>query len=361
MAFCAALSERAPLLLALEDAHWADSGTLALLRHLARHTRRQRFLLVATYREVELDSTRAFQEVLLDLNRERLATRLKLSRLDRESTCELLAALFDEEITPEFLDGIYRETEGNPFFVEEVCKALVESGELYYEDGRWHWPPDMADVGIPQSVRVAIQSRVGVLPPQVQELLRLAAVLGREFDFDTLAAASDSSSGFAQHPELSVRTGQGLDEEALISGLESAEAAQLVQEVSGTGEVTFAFSHGLIPATLVEGVHTLRRRRLHRHAAVAIERLRPEDYEILAYHYAESGIDERALRYYTQAGERAAGAYANVEAEGYLRAALDRVQREADEAHLLSELGVVLARQSRYEEAIETWREGIAL
>ena len=113
----AALSHRAPLLLILEDVHWADSGTLSLLRHLARHTRQRRVMIAATCRDVGPDEAPAFHEMLLDLRRERLATHLKLPRLDREQTEEMLAVLFAEEITPEFLDGIYRETEGNPFYI----------------------------------------------------------------------------------------------------------------------------------------------------------------------------------------------------------------------------------------------------
>jgi predicted ATPase len=124
--FLATLSERAPMLLFIDDVHWADSGSLFLLHHLARRVRNLRVLIVLTYREVELSEARPLHEMLLDLNRERLATRLKLSRFDRDQTCDLLAAMFQEEITPEFLDGIYRETEGNPFFVEEVCKADQE-------------------------------------------------------------------------------------------------------------------------------------------------------------------------------------------------------------------------------------------
>jgi tetratricopeptide (TPR) repeat protein len=342
VAFCQALCDRAPLLLVLEDAHWADSGSLALLRHLARRTRRQPLLLVATYREVELDQTRPFQEVLLDLNRERLATRLRLSRLDREGTRDMLAVLFAEEITTEFRDGIYTETEGNPFFVEEVCKALVESGQVYFVDGYWD-RPDMEDLEIPQSVRVAIQSRVGMMPPDCQEMLRLAAILGREFEFETLLEAS------------------GAGDEALIDALECAGRAQLVEEVSAGRDVTFAFTHALIPATLSEGVSTLRRRHLHRRAAAAIERLHPDDFETLAYHYGEAGDEERALAYHIRAGERASVAYANVEAESHHRAALELEEVDAGKADLLGELGRVLARQSRYQEATEVWQGGIAL
>jgi tetratricopeptide (TPR) repeat protein len=341
VALCQALCDRAPLLLVLEDAHWADSGSLALLRHLARRTRRQPLLLVATYREVELDQTRPFQEVLLDLNRERLATRLRLSRLDRGGTHDMLAVLFAEEITPEFLDGIYTETEGNPFFVEEVCKALVESGQVYFLDGAWG-RPDMEELEIPQGVRVAIQSRVGKMPPDCQEMLRLAAVLGREFEFGVLVAAS------------------GAGDEALIDSLECASRAQLLEAVSAGRDVTFAFTHALIPATLYDGVSILRRRRLHGRVAAAIERLHPDDLESLAYHYSEAGDEERALAYHTRAGARASAAYANVEAEGHYRAALELVEVEAERADLLQELGRVLSLQGGHEEAIGVWQEGIA-
>jgi tetratricopeptide (TPR) repeat protein len=357
VAFCQALCDRAPLLLVLEDAHWADSGSLALLRHLARRTRRQPLLLVATYREVELDQTRPFQEVLLDLNRERLATRVRLARLDREGTREMLAVLFAQEITPEFLAGIYTKTEGNPFFVEEVCKALVESGQVYFVDGTWD-RPGMEELEIPQSVRVAIESRVGKLPADCQEVLRLAAILGREFEFETLLEASDPST--LRLPSGQAGSGQGLDEEALIEALECAGRAQLVEEVSAERDVTFAFTHALIPATLSEGVSTLRRRRLHRRAAAAIERLYPGDFEALAYHYGEAADEEHALAFHTQAGERASAAYANLEAERHFRAALELVEAETQRADLLWKLGRVLNRQSRYEEAMEVWQDGIA-
>ena len=339
VAFCSAISERAPLMLVVDDAHWADSGSLYLMRHLARRLRQKPVLILATYREVELDEARPFNEVLLDLNRERLARRVKLSRLTREQTEALLGALLEDEITPEFLDGIYRETEGNPFFVEEVCKALVESGKLYFEDGKWH-RPSMDELEIPQSVKVAIQSRVSTMPEDHQEALRMAAILGREFDYDTLAGASE------------------LDESALIEALEAAEHAQLIQEAGG---VKFEFVHALIPTTLVESLHTLRRRIMHREAAAAIEKLQPDDYVALAYHHGEAGNDEQALKYYELAGDQAARAYANQEAESHYRAALNLAEDDAVRAGLLSTLGSVLSNQGRFEEAIDSWRTAIPL
>jgi tetratricopeptide (TPR) repeat protein len=288
------LCQASPVLLVLEDVHWADSGTLALLRHLARRTRRQPLLIVATYREVELDQSRPFQNVLMDLNRERLATRLKLSRLSREETRALLETLFAEEVSVQFSDGIYRETEGNPFFVEEVCKALVESGQVFVADGTWD-RLSMEELGIPQSVRVAIQSRVRKLPQEVQDLLRLAAVVGREFDFDTLAEASADSSGL----------GQRADEDTLIDGLEQAERAQLVEETGHEGGGTFSFAHALIHTTLLEGVSGLRRRRMHRQVLAAIEKLRPDDLVARAHHTLEYGNLEKGLALSLQVAERA--------------------------------------------------------
>ncbi|MFC2036552.1 hypothetical protein ACFLYD_01090 [Chloroflexota bacterium] len=275
---CAALSFRSPLLLVLEDVHWADSGTLHLLRHLARHTRHRRVMIVATFREVGPEEARLLHEMLLDLSRERLATHLKLPRLDRERTKQLLVVLWAEEITSDFLDGIYHETEGNPFFIEEVCRALVESGKVTYKDGRWD-RPSMEELGIPHSVRVAIQSRVRVLPADAQETLRLAAVLGREFDFDILLGASNR------------------DEDALI------------------------------PTTLVESTRTLQRRRLHRRAAAAIEARRPDDFEALAYHYNQAGEAARAANYWLQAGDRARGLYAHTEAIDHYQHALAFLKR----------------------------------
>jgi oligopeptide transport system substrate-binding protein len=252
--------------------------------------------------------------VLLDLNRERLATRLKLPRLDRAQTRELLAVLFAEEITPEFLDGIYRETEGNPFFIEEVCKALVESGQLYYEDGRWH-RPSMDELGIPQSVRVAIQSRVRV-------------------------------------------------EDTLIDGLESAEQAQLIEEVSGERRVTFAFVHALIPTTLTESTRTLQRRRLHRRAAVAIEARHPDDFEALAYHYNQAGEAERAVDYLLKAGDRARGLYAHREAIDHYQQALELLKEAGDlerAARTLMKLGLTYHTAFEFKAARQAYEEGFVL
>lgn len=346
--FFAALSDRTPLLLVLEDLHWADSGSLALLRHLARHAQGRRLMILATHREVGPDQAAAFQETMLDLGRERLAGRLRLGRLNREHTEEMLAALLAEEITPEFLDGIYGETEGNPFYVEEVCKALVESGKLYYQNGRWDRPSIKA-LGIPQSVQVAIQSRVRVLPTDTQDVLRLAAVLGRQFDFDTLAQACGEAPTSYQ--------GEG----DLIEALEISEQAQLIEEIGGEDGGTFSFVHALIPATLAESTRTLQRRRLHGWAANAIETQRPDDLEALAHHYSQAGEAEKAADYLLQAGDRARRLYALQEAAEYYRQALVLLKKAGDlerAARTQMKLGLTYHNAFDFKAAREAYQEG---
>jgi tetratricopeptide (TPR) repeat protein len=337
---CNTIAAESPLLLVVDDAHWGDSGTLAMLHHLIRRTQNLPVMIMATYREVELKESRPFNDLLLELNRQRLGTRLKLERLDRQGTQEMLAAIFAEEITPEFLEGIYRETEGNPFFIEEVCRALIESGALYFEDGQWQ-RLSIEELEIPQGVQVAVESRLAKLPEEHQETLRMAAILGREFDFEVLLKALD------------------IEEDTLIDALETAEEAQMIQEAGVRGEVRFAFVHALVPSAIVENIRILRRRKLHRNAAAAIREVHPDDYEALAYHYSEAGDDEQALEYYVQAGDRALAAFANQDAEKYYLSALDLVEDKNYEADLLAKLGISLTYQRKYKEALKTWRKAI--
>jgi predicted ATPase len=141
--------------------------------------------------------------------------------------------------------------------------------ELAQAQALWH-RPSMNELGIPQSVRLAIQARLTKLPPDTQEVLRLAAIGGREFHFEILAAATS------------------LDEGALIDVLEAAEGAQRVEEVARRSDGTFRFAHALIPTTLTESLSGIRRRRMHHQVLDALQQLRPGDFESLAHHALEA-------------------------------------------------------------------------
>lgn len=332
---------QSPVLLFIDDAHWADSGTLSLLRHLARRGRDLRLLILLTYREIELDESGPFQHFLNDLIRERLSNRIKLSRFDRKQTEAMLVSLLTPrgEIEPSLVDAIFLETEGNPFFIEEVCKTLFEEGKISFMDGRWNAPSE-ENIVIPQSVRVTLQTRLSRLPESTQDVLRVASMIGREFDYAT------------------VRHACGLEEEALIEALENAEKAQIISETGRkSSNLIFSFAHGLIPATLRENTTSLRRQRLHRSVAAAIEILRPEDYETLAYQFDKGGDVGKALQYTIRAADRALSIYANQEAERYYRSALQMAN--TDTAPLLTGLGEALFRQSYYKEASEVWYQAV--
>ncbi|MGD0006671.1 MAG: tetratricopeptide repeat protein [Anaerolineaceae bacterium] len=338
VAFCAALSSFRPLLLFIDDVHWADTDTLFLLRYLARRGRKLPILVVMTYSEAGLESAPVLKEVLVDLNRERLAWQINLDRLNRQETNDLLAAMFSEEITSDFLDSIFRQTEGNPFFIEEVCKTLIDTGQLFFQDGRWH-RPEMVEIKIPQTVRATILARVQKLPRPTQEALGMASILGREFEYETLKLACD------------------LDEETLINALENAERAQLIVEAQPGQPVTsrFSFAHVLIPSTLRESVIYLR-------AAQAIETVHPDDFEVLGYQYSQAGEVERARQFYVRAGDRAQ-IVAPGDAVRFYQAALNRWpdEEQAGRAEILARLGYCLWVMDDTQSSLECYETAYTL
>lgn len=351
IAWCRRLSEQTPLLLWVEDIHWADSGTCSLLRYLAQHVETLRLLLLLTYRDNEsgLAEGRTLGELLAELERGRLSDTIELARLNRDQTRSLLATLLatGDEISVEFLDSVYGETEGNPFFVEEVCKALIEGGKLYFAGGSWR-RADIKTVLIPRSVRAAILGRVERLPAAHQELLRSAAVLGREFDVAVLRAMG------------------GWDEEALIGMLEYIERTQLIAETQRTAPVRYGFAHALIPFALRANLSGLRLQRLHGGAAAAIERLHPDDCEALARHFTAAGERSKAIAYGRQAAQAAQSLYAYDAAMQHLDTVLTlldegafngerlaTLEQLADVQRLAGERGAAL---TTYADALHLWR-----
>lgn len=333
------LSERTPLLLVLEDVHWADAGSLALLRFLARRSRasRLRLLFVLTYRPSGVEGVCCLQELLYDLHREKLASTLALEPFNRDRTRQFLASMFQQEVPADFLESLYAVTEGNLYFIEEICKGLIEGGKLYRKDDRWVLLENVDEIELPNSVRMAVQARVGTFSPAVQEVLHLAAVIGREFDFEVLRLAG------------------GLEDEQLVDALESAERAQIIVEAGGLrpalaqgGRERFAFAHGLFPASLREDLSGLRRRRLHRRVAAALETLHPEDYEALAYHYEQASDTARSLEFLIKAGDRARSIYANQDAVSFYSQALALMPQRHPQRFT-----VLLARASVYDVTAE--------
>jgi len=345
---CQALVSTAPLVLEFEDAQWADGGTLAMVRYLARRIRalqpRPPIWFILTFRDSDVDSKGGLGEVLFDLNIENLSQHIQLGRFNHEQTHEILESMFQQKVRPEFASLIFKVTEGNSLYIEEVCKALIEEGAIYRENGRWELKPDIREIQLPQSIHVTIQSRINRLDEPTRDLLRLAAVIGKEFDFATLRKAS------------------GQEEEAIISRLEKAQQAQLIHELDSPsccpeGEEGFTFAHGLIPVSLREELSTLRLHRLHRRVIAAIQELQPDNFEALAFHARQAGDQDLARQYTLQAGDRALSLYTNHEAVQYYTDALDMDLIDTERTHALDGLGEAQFRLGRYEEAAKSWQE----
>ena len=289
------IARRQSLLFYADDLHWADRGTLWLLGHLLRQLRDERVLIVGAYRETELDRAHPLAKSLVDWNRERLTTRIVLRRFNTNETGDQLSALLGENVSGEFAVAVHRETEGNPFFVEEVLKALIERGSVRRESGRWS-RCDMDELVIPQSVKEAIGHRLDRVSQECNELLRLGAILGKVFTFDELTAAAEQS------------------EDAMLDALDEATGAQLIAPVT---DDSFTFTHDKIREVLYEEINPIRRRRLHRHVAEGIERSRDKftcPIEKLAHHYIQAGDHARGLQYAKQAATEAQRVFAFDEA-----------------------------------------------
>ena len=318
--FLQSLAAERGLLVFIDDVHWVDQGTLSLLQYLLRHLRAHRVLVLAAYREIELDRAHPLASALVDWNRERLATRIALGRLSRADTGKLLATLFHQEIvSDEFTTALYAETEGNPFFIEEVVKSLIEQGEIYREEGRWG-RKETHELAIPQSVKEAIGRRLNRMSDAAVETLRTAAALGKIFLFRELAAVSPAG------------------EDALLDALDEASTAQLIR-VNSAGDDSFAFTHDKIREVLYEELNPIRRRRLHQRIGETLEKLyataqqpaaasgrSDEHAQDLAHHFAHAGDLERVVTYARRAAQNAARVFAHDEALQYLEQAREAAQ-----------------------------------
>jgi class 3 adenylate cyclase/tetratricopeptide (TPR) repeat protein len=304
-----------PVLLVLDDLQWAAKPTLLLLRHVIRSPEPKRLMILGTYRDTELGHDHPLIEILADLRREGGMKRLSLGGLDSSGVAAFMEqaaghALDDEDLS--LARAIHEETEGNPFFVREVLRHLGETGAVERRDGRWATRLPVEEVGIPEGVRDVVGRRLSRLSEEANRVLRVAAVVGPEFELSVLQRA------------------EALDEEDLLSAIEEATAARLVLEVAGPiGR--YRFAHALVRGTLYDALSAARRVTLHRRVAEAIEAVhvgRLDDYlPALAHHYARASapaaVTGKAVAYAARAGARALAQLAHDEGAGYYRQALE--------------------------------------
>ena len=286
-------SADAPVLLILDDLHWADAPTLMLLRHLTRSTAAAALLIVGTYRETELTRTHPLAETLADLRRDRLAERVLLHGLTADEVAKMVGGSRADNSMSDLATAVHEETDGNPFFVEEVLHHLSETGALVVDGDGEGLVLDrpIEELGIPEGVREVIGRRLSRLPAGADEALSVAAVVGREFTV-----------------ELVEECGR-VNGDDLVDVLDAAVNARLLTEVAGrVGRYTF--SHALVRQVLYDELSAVRRARLHWRVGEAIERqFGDAPIDELAHHFLEgalAGDATKAVETAITAGQRAA-------------------------------------------------------
>lgn len=287
-AFFRRASARVPLLLVLDDLHWADETSLRLLQFLAGELDGARLLVVGTYRDVEVRRGHPLAAVLGALAREATCKRIALRGLDANEAARLVEDLLGKPAPEPLAAAVYEMTEGNPFFIQEMVRLLASDGDLDLERDARARP-----LALPQSVRDAIGRRLDALPDTCDRLLRTASVLGREFGGPLLARVAE------------------LPDDQLLEGIGEALAARvLVESEEDVGR--YAFGHALIRQTLYDELDTPERVGLHRRAGEALEQTcgaHPDPHLAeLAHHFfqaAPGGDPEKAVDYCTRAAQRA--------------------------------------------------------
>ena len=357
--FLIGASERQPLAIFVEDLQQADRPSLMLLAFVAREVARSRVFLLATYRDDELGGDEYLNDVLTTLSKERGYARIRLRGLsDQQIKAMLEGALqqpLDERDELTLADTVCRESEGNPYFTEEIVRHLIDSGVLNWRDGRWVTDiREGVEFGIPRGVREVVSHRLEKLPSETLELLSTAAVIGREFDLQLLTRISDLEAG------------------AVLARMQAALDGAIVRRAAGEPG-RYVFAHGATRDALYDDLSVARRSALHIAAGEALEQLYEERIEShlsqIAHHFAKAapqGDVAKAADYAWWAGERAAATYAYEDAVSLFETALGLFDTLAEvvpqrRCDLLLALGDARWRAGETEHARETFVEAASI
>ncbi|MGZ4439516.1 MAG: ATP-binding protein [Gaiellaceae bacterium] len=343
---------RRPLVLVIEDGHWADGPTLQLLRHLARSVPDARLLVLATFRDTDADVPAELADALADLRRSDDVVRLRLGGLTDDDVTEYLRRSAGADVDPalaELAHAIHALTEGNAFLLSELWRTLVETDAIVVTDGALRLTRPLEEIATPQSVREVVSQRLSRLDATVRDLLELAAVAGAEFELDLLRRAAPA-------------------ELTRLDALDPAVRSGMIEEVPAP-KLAYRFTHELVRRALYDRLSGLRRAELHLRVGEALEELAPSPgaraLADLAYHFAAAapiGGPERAVEYSLLAARAAAGALAYDEAAAHLQTALRTgIADDRRRTETLLELGIAEFRAGTSLDALQAFREAAGI
>jgi len=333
------ISERQPLVVVLDDLHWADRGTVAMLNHVAHFVPDHAIFLIGAYRDSEVDRKHPLAGAITAIRRSRNFESLTLKGLAGEEVTDLLGIIGDEEPPATLVAALATETGGNPFFIREVLLHLREGGKILRDGQGWNTPSGSMELGITEGVREIVRQRLQRLSEEANRLLSVGAAFNGPFSFEVAAAVAE------------------LDEQDALAAIDEALEAQLLRP--GTHADSFDFTHAIIRHTLYAESNPVRRVRQHRRIAEQMERAwgerAAEHAAEVAYQFwrgaAASGA-ERGVEYAIAAADNAESAYAFDEVAAFLRIALELLPRgDPRRSQLLARLGLGLISTLNGEEA----------
>jgi tetratricopeptide (TPR) repeat protein/archaellum biogenesis ATPase FlaH len=338
-----------PMMVVLEDLHDADKGTLEMLTHVSRHLGGARLLIVGTYRDVEVDRSHPLSAALAELRRVSTYGRVLLRGLNADEVRRMLESITRESVPWGLAEAVHRQTEGNPLFVQEVIRYLVEEGLITRKEGGWRPTRDTPlEMSIPEGLRDVIGKRLSLLSPECNQLLSVASVIGREFALETLKAIT------------------GINEDVFVNALKEAVRLSILEERSQRGLVRYRFTHAFFRQTLYEEMIAPQRLKLHQRVARSLETLYAKRLEghatELAEHFSHSTDPAdlaKAVSYGKMAAKRATDVYAYGEAVRLLEQAL-KVQEvldpedKAKRCDLLLALGDALILAGEHQRVVNT-------
>jgi tetratricopeptide (TPR) repeat protein len=286
---------------------------------------------------------------------EKLFYEIKLNRFDAKSTANMIESLLKRKDIPKaMINRLYEESEGNPFFIEEVVKSLVTEGIIDLTDYSWGIKFDPSRIHIPGTIRDVIGRRIDRLDESTKGILRFASVIGNQFTFETLHRISDVS------------------EEDLIDSIDALITANIIQEDRSSREERYRFDHTLIREVIYNSMSRSRRRLMHKRIGYILEELKKDRLDDvvynLAYHFYEGKDNVKTIFYATKAGEKATRAIAPEDALSYYKMAMDASEQLPDTTEnkgkrirLLKRLGKLSFNLSEWNSALEYYNKAITL